>query len=261
MSKMIVLGSGAAPGVPSLACGWGACNPNNPKNRRRRTTVYFEFGDTKLLIDTSPDLHDQLLDGQIYRLDGVLYTHAHADHLHGIDDLRDLNRLSLRPINIYANTQTGAFIRQRFSYLLSDRNNPNNPLYKPSLLYNELTMGEEFWVNDIKITPIELEGHSLQSNGYIFNDGDVVYISDCCSIPEKSLALIKKHPKLLVMPLTTINAQKYHMGLDKVLGYVNVIKPLRTIVNHMAVECDYDNVNVLTPDNVEPAYDNMLVEF
>lgn len=261
MNKMIILGSGAAPGVPSLACGWGDCNPNNPKNIRRRTTVYFQFGQTKILVDTSPDLHNQLIDGNVCRLDGVLYTHAHADHLHGIDDLRDLNRISRQPINIYANMQTSAAIRERFPYLLSDKNHPNNPIFKPSLILNELEMGKEFKINDVKIVPILLSGHALQSCGYVFNDGEVVYIADCLEIPEESLSQIKIKPKILVMPLTTIIAQTYHMGLSRLLEYVERIAPQKTIINHMAVECDYDNVNNLTPENVFPSFDNMSVEF
>lgn len=261
MGKIIILGSGAAPGVPSIACGWGACNPYNPKNRRRRTTIYLEFGKTQLLIDTSPDLHDELLDAQICRLDGVLYTHCHADHLHGIDDLRELNRISRQSIDIYGNGQTCSFIRQRFSYLVSERSHPNNPIFRPSLIINELEMGEKFKINDVEITPIALEGHAVETTGYIFNDGEVVYIADCKEIPEKSLSLIKKQPKLLIMPLTTIIEQTFHMGLDKLLEYVKVIKPRETIINHMAVECDYENVNKLTPDHVMPAYDNMIIEF
>lgn len=261
MGKLVIMGSGAAPGVPSIACGWGDCNPDNPKNRRRRTTTYVEFGQTQLLIDTSPDLHDQLWDSRVCRLDGVLYTHCHADHLHGIDDLRDLNRLSRCSIDVYANGQTCSFIRQRFSYLVSERDHPNNPIFRPSLIVNEIDPGEDFRINDVKITPLNLEGHAVETTGYSFNDGEIVYIADCKEIPEKTLALIKQRPKLLVMPLTTLHEQTFHMGLDKLLEYVRIINPHKTIINHMAVECDYDHVNLLTPDHVVPAFDNMTIEF
>ena len=95
MSKVIILGSGAAPGVPSLSCGWGDCNPNDSRNIRTRTDTYVEINDTKILIDTSPDIRQHLLDNNIKHLDAVLYTHAHADHLHGIDDLREITRIRL----------------------------------------------------------------------------------------------------------------------------------------------------------------------
>ena len=99
MLKVVYLGSGAAPGVPSLGAGWLYCNPDNPKNRRRRTSTYVEIDGVKILIDTSPDLRLELIDQNIRDLDAVLYTHMHADHLHGIDDLREINRINLNSLN------------------------------------------------------------------------------------------------------------------------------------------------------------------
>ena len=263
-NKLIILGSGAAPGVPSLASGWGNCNPNNPKNRRRRTSVYVEIGDAKFLIDTSPDIHWQLIDNDIKHVDAVLYTHSHADHLHGIDDLRDLNRVSGKPIDVYGNVDTIATIKSRFPYLVGDKDNPSNPLYKPCLMFNTFTCGEAFYVKGVKIVPFALFGHPVTTNGYIFNDNELVYVADCLEIENKSLRLIEKNPKLMVMPLTILKSmweKPYHMGIEKLLEYVDIIKPQKAIVNHMASECDYDNVNSLTPENVFPAFDNMVVEF
>jgi phosphoribosyl 1,2-cyclic phosphate phosphodiesterase len=260
MNKLTILGSGAAPGVPSLACGWGACNPNNPKNRRKRTTVYLEFGETKILIDTSPDLRMQLLEADIRRLDGIVYTHAHADHLHGIDDLREINRISGKSLDVYAKAETAAAIRARFPYLLALKQKPNDPEYRASIVLNEIENEKPFYIGNVSVTPLALEGHAIVSNGYMFNDGELVYIADCMNIAQSSLDLIKGKAKTLVMPLTNIRPQPFHMGLEKLLEYVRVIEPERTIINHMAVECDYDHVNALTPGNVTPAYDGMTVE-
>ena len=108
------------------------------------------------------------------------------------------------------------------------------------------------------------ENYSLSENGYIFNDSKLVYIADCLEIKEESLQMIKENSDLLIMPLTILKSQwakPYHMGLEKLLEYVNIIKPKKTIINHMAVECDYDVVNSLTPENAFPAYDNLVVEF
>ncbi|MBQ8870143.1 MAG: MBL fold metallo-hydrolase [Alphaproteobacteria bacterium] len=262
-NKLIILGSGAAPGVPSLASGWGSCNPKNPKNRRRRTGTYVEIAGVKFLIDTSADIHWQLMDNDIRYVDAVLYTHAHADHLHGIDDLRDLNRISKMPLDLYANIDTIQDIKTRFSYLVCDKEHPNNPLFKPSLILNPVEHGNPFYIKGVKIVPIDLFGHPVHSNGYIFND-ELVYIADCLQIGDESLRLIKTNPKLMVMPLTILETKwekPYHMGLEKMLEYVNVVKPCKCILNHMATECDYDNVNNLTPENVFPAYDNMVIKF
>ncbi len=260
MTKMIIMGSGAAPGVPAIAGGWGACNPNNPKNIRRRTGIYIEAAGVRLLIDTSPDIRMQLLDNSIRYVDGVLYTHGHADHLHGIDDLRELNRLSEQSIDVYANQETVNIIRQRFSYLTVEKNHISDPRFWPSLIVNEVKEQEEFFIKNLQIIPIALTGHSVQSTGYIINNGEIVYIGDCQEISEEGLAMIKERPKLLVLPLTTINESGTHMGLDKLLEYVNIIKPRKTIINHMAIECDYTMVDELTPLDVAPAYDNMVVE-
>lgn len=261
MGKLIITGCGAAPGVPAVASGWGNCNPNNPKNVRRRSGAYLEIGDARILIDSSPDLHAQLVDNNIRYLDAVLYTHAHADHLHGIDDLRDINRISRQPLDVYANDDTYRAIKERFPYLVVDDEMPNNPLYKASLILHRVIPGESFEIKGVKITPLLLAGHSLPSVGYMFEDGAVVYISDCKEIPPESLALICRRPQILVMPLTTPRTLVYHMGLETFLGYVDLLKPEIAVVNHMAVECDYDAVDEMTPQGVVPAFDNMVLSF
>lgn len=265
MTKVTILGSGAAPGVPSIVSGWGKCNPLNCKNRRQRTGAYVECVNSQnemvhFLIDTSPDIRCQLLDNDICAVDAVLYTHAHADHLHGIDDLRSLNRLTQKPIDIYANAYTAGIIRQRFDYAVYEKSHAEENIYRPQLILNEIASGNPFQIKQIDIVPIDLIGHAVQSTGYIINDGEIVWIADCKEIPDESLKLIKKQPKLLVMPLTTIVPLSYHMGLDKLLEYVKIIQPQQTIVNHMATECDYDEINRLTPENVAPAYDNQVIE-
>jgi len=265
MGKIIFTGTGAAPGVPSLSRGWGNCNPNNEKNRRRRIGTYLEIGNQKFLIDTSPDLRAQLLENDIRYVDGVLYTHAHADHIHGIDDLRELNRIIKRPLNVYGTKHTMEQIRTRFSYLIADPLcTEDRCIYKASLAVSEIGFDESLYLGDVKIDVLELTGHLVPSNGYIFNDGEVVYVADCREISEVGLKKIKQKPKVLVLPLTTPNAgyaKISHMGLDKVLEYVNVIKPERAILNHMAAECDYDEISRLTPSNVFVAFDNMVVEY
>ena len=109
--------------------------------------------------------------------------------------------------------------------------------------------------------PIGLKDHPVASTGYIINRGEVVYIADCRSISPEGLKLIPLHPKFLIMPLTTLVPQPAHMGLEELLDYVKLLKPETTIINHMAIECDYDDVNDRTPQNVIAAYDNMRIEF
>ena len=255
MSKIIILGSGAAPGVPSLACGFGDCDPKNPKNFRTRSGTYIELNNEKFLIDTSPDLRLQLLNSQIRDINAVFYTHEHADHLHGIDDLREINRINKRAIELFASPKTLATIRERFGYLIADDATKINPLYRAALHPNTFEFEQEFYFNSIKVTPIKLLGHNIESTGYIFNDGEIVFIADFREIPDSALSLIKRQPEVLIMPLTTPKGTRFHASFNNLLDYHEKINPKRMIINHMAVESDYNEVYSHCPPGVEPAFD------
>lgn len=288
MNKLIIMGSGAAPGVPSLTCGWGDCDSAEPRNCRTRTGTYLEMNGVKLLIDTSPDLRTQLICNDIREIDGVLYTHTHADHLHGIDDLREITRIRLDKIllengytahlhgvydwkelkdiseisiDIFASPETTKIIKSRFSYLIASHVKNKNIFFVPSLRCNVIRPNHPFYIKGLKITPLKLLGHSISSIGYAFNDGEVVYIADFKSLASSVFEQIKVRPKLMIVPLTTPFGQPAHAGLNEVLEYIEKINPERAIINHMASECDYQTIDAVTPENVSPAYDNMIIEF
>ncbi len=259
MYRVIILGSGAAPGVPAIAMGWGRCNPENPKNFRTRTTTYLEYNDTRIMVDTSPDLRGQMLQNGIAALDAVLYTHSHADHLHGIDDLREINRINNASLNVYASADTVRVIKQRFPYLVASPERANNVSMQPSLVANELEYYKPFYVKDLKIVPIRLLGHAIPSTGYIFNDGDIVYIADYRKIEDRVFDFIKKEVQLAIFPMTTMEGSEFHASLEEILQDVKKLGCKQVVINHMAAECDYDEVRKNTPQNVEPAYDNMVI--
>lgn len=286
MSKVVILGSGAAPGVPSLSCGWGACNAENSKNRRSRSSCYIELNGVNILIDTSPDLRCQLLDNNITELDAVLYTHSHADHLHGIDDLREITRIRLdkalreggktyqvndlyglketkkfrsQSIECYGSSATLKTIKKRFGYLLASNIKKQNIFFVPSINCNVIKPNHPFSINGLKVSPLKLLGHSVTSVGYAFNDGEVVYIADFKQLASSVFKQIKVRPKLLIMPLTTPFGHPVHAGFDEVMAYVKEINPEHVVLNHMASECDYDAINALTPEFVEPAYDGLTI--
>ena len=135
-NKLIILGAGAAPGVPSLGTGYGRCNPENPKNTRTRAATYLEYKGVKFLIDTGPDMRAQLIAQNIRNVDAVLYSHSHADHLHGIDDLREINRINHQSLDIYAGKYTIKKIEHRFDYLIASKKSANNVIRRPSLVMN-----------------------------------------------------------------------------------------------------------------------------
>ena len=261
MSKLIILGSGAAPGVPSVSGGWGACNPNNPKNRRQRAGVYLSDGTTQLLVDTSPDLKNQLIANNITEVDGVLYTHTHADHLHGIDDLRGITRNTGHSLNFYATMPQIEEIKKRFSYAFSNVEHLDIT-NRPELLPVEIKYGEKFAVGTFDIMPLEFGGHTMTTTGFCFNDGQTVLVPDFKFIPPQTLEYLQKiDVDVLIMPLTMLREGRYHAGIDIILDSASKIAAKRVVLTHMATECDFDEVMNLTPENMEPAFDNMIIEF
>ena len=261
VNKVIILGAGAAPGVPSLGWGFGNCSPENPKNTRMRTSTYVEYKGVKLLIDTDPDLRTQLINQNIRNIDGVLYTHYHADHLHGIDDLREINRISGQSLNFYAGKYTLKEIKQRFDYLIASGKEISNIIRSPSLIANQVTANHPFYIRNVKITPIKLLDHCRECYGYVFDDGVYVHVADFKKLASSAYEMIKVRPKVMTLPLTNIVGAVQHASLEEVLQVAERVKPEKVILNHMSSECDFDHVNDITPDYIRPAYDNMVVEF
>lgn len=260
MDRVIVLGSGAAPGVPTISDGWGACNPQNPKNRRSRAGVYVEIDGTKILIDTSADLRNQMIDNNIQTVDGVLYTHAHADHIMGIDDLRALSYHSHQGLNVYGAELHIAEIRQRFGYVFKDIPS-REKTQRPELIANTIEYGREFVIGNLRVMPLLFAGHPVPTTGYVFNEGAVVLVPDYKIIPPQTLTYLQKiDVNVLIMPLTTIEANLYHAGIEIDMDYIRQIKPSRVYFTHLGPECDYDTVMRQTPENMAPAYDGLMVE-
>ena len=260
MHKAIILGCGAATGVPAMMNEWGSCNKNNPKNRRTRAGIYVEFDKAKILIDTSADLRQQYLQNNLRELDGVLYTHAHADHIMGIDDLRSVTQYMNHYLNIYADTDTIDELVKRFGYVFITQKS-NQLTHRPHLFPNIVKPLKSFFISDVEITPFTLTGHTVNTTGYCFNTGELVVMSDFKSVPEETLLFLSKiNVNVLIIPLTLLRNGKYHAGMDIVLGYIQKIKPEKVILTHMGVECDYDNVNAITPDNCFAGYDGMIVD-
>lgn len=259
MQSVTILGSGAAPGVPSVANGWGNCNPANPRNIRLRAGTYFEFDDTKILVDTSPDLRLHLLNNNITKIDAVLLTHAHADHLHGIDDLREINRLMRAPIDFYAQKDVMIDVKKRFDYLFENNEELVRLGRKAMLIPHEAEFNQPFYVKDTKIVPIKLEGHNMPSTGYVFNDGQVVMLADFESINHETVASLRGKVKLLILPLTTPQKVRFHADFNMIMEDIKDFAPKKTILTHMAAECDYDEINAMTPEDVVVGYDGLKI--
>ena len=267
--KITILGCGGAGGVPTLSRGWGNCNPDNPRNRRRRPSILVENpgeqGDTRVLIDASPDLREQLLDASVNTLSAVVFTHAHADHIHGLDDLREVNRALGGPLDTWADADTLQELQTRFGYAFEGLK-PGESIYRPWLIANEIK------ANGIKANGItgEFEINSMhfktftQNHGFMetlgFRIGSFAYSTDVLDLSDDSKDVLRGLDLWIVGALTNDSAHETHVSLDKALEWIEDLKPKRAIITHMGPALDFDAVASQCPAHVQPAYDGLVLE-
>jgi phosphoribosyl 1,2-cyclic phosphate phosphodiesterase len=255
--RVTMLGCGPSWGVPRIGGDWGACDPGNPKNRRRRVSILVEDGGATLLVDTSPDLREQLLDAAVKRIDAVLFTHAHADHLHGIDDLRSVNRMMGKALPIYADTGTMEEIRRRFGYVLSPPPEEAKSLfYKPVLDAHEID--GPFTAAGIPVTPFVQDHGFSRTLGFRF--GRFAYSTDVFELDEAAFAALAG---IEVWIVDCIRREPHvtHSHVEKTLGWIARLKPRRAILTHMDQSLDYETLRRVLPDGVEPGYDGLVIQF
>jgi len=259
--KATILGCGTSGGVPRIGNEWGACDPNNPKNRRRRCALMVERqgpdGVTRVLVDTPPDLREQLIDAGIGLLDAVLYTHEHADHCHGIDDLRMIAYNGRRRVEVYYGEAAGRVLRQRFAYCFET---PEGSEYPAVLNGHDLEPGEMVRINGaggvIEAMPF-LQKHGLTDTlGFRFNG--IAYSPDVSDFPEESV------PHLEGLDVWILDALRYtghpsHLTVAQALSWIERLKPKRAVLTHMHVDLDYEILSGQLPEGVEPAYDSMEI--
>ncbi|SCA55181.1 putative Metal-dependent hydrolase [Candidatus Terasakiella magnetica] len=254
--KITILGCGPSGGVPGIGPYWGACDPENPKNRRLRPSILVQDDTLSLLVDTSPDLRQQLLSVDYGHLDAVLYTHGHADHLHGIDDLRSINRQQNEALDIYLNQETLDDISQRFGYVLDPLAEGADVFYKPVLVPHVVQTGQVFSVNETEVMPI------VQDHGYCetigFRIGDFAYSTDVVNMPEESFELLKGI-KVWVIGTLIDTPHTTHADVDKALRWIERIAPQRAFLTHLGSGLDYNALTAKLPDHVRPCYDGLEI--
>ena len=261
--RVTILGCGSSGGVPRPGLGWGVCDPDNPKNRRRRCSLLVEREDraggprTRVLVDTSPDLREQLLDTQVDWLDGIFYTHEHADHTHGIDDLRALFLRARKRLDTYSDELTWRMLSTRFGYCFVS---PPGSSYPPILNGHRVTAGTPVEIRGeggpITVTPFQQDHGDIPSLGYRF--GPVAYSSDLVGLPAASV------PALAGLDLWIVDALRYkphpsHFSVDQALEWIERIGPKRAILTNMHADIDYAEIKAKLPPHVEPAYDGLSV--
>ncbi len=252
--RVTILGCGGSGGVPLVGNDWGACDPANPKNRRLRVSILVEAGDTTVLVDTSPDLRQQLLAAGVARLDAVLYTHTHADHLHGIDDLRPVNRKMNAPIDVYGSPVTIADIRARFGYVFAGLREGHG-YYKPVLVPHEVT--GPFRVKGLDVVPFEQDHGFSKTTGFRF--GPVAYSTDVVELSDEAFAALEG-VRLWIVDCLRLEPHDTHAHLDKALAWIARVDPERAVLTHMTQSLDYDDLAARLPAGAEPAFDGMVLE-
>ncbi|MSP48440.1 MAG: MBL fold metallo-hydrolase [Alphaproteobacteria bacterium] len=251
--KITILGCGSSMGVPVLGEGWGDCDPAEPRNRRLRASILVEEGPTRLLVDTSPDLRQQLLAAGVTAIDAILYTHAHADHLHGIDDIRAINVALNGPLDAYADTTTLDIIRDRFGYVFQPLK--GDYYYKPTLTPH--VIDGPFHVGAVEVRPFRQDHGFSHSLGFRF--GRAAYSTDVLNLDEQAFEVLAG-VDLWIVDAFRLEPHETHTHLARTLEWIERVRPRRAVLTHMSQRVDYARVKAMVPDHVEPAYDGMVIE-
>ncbi len=254
--RLTILGSGTSTGVPVIQCPCKVCLSTHPKNKRLRSSAWLEINNKSILIDTSPDLRTQALRAQIARIDAVLFTHPHADHIHGIDDLRSYNFINKNPIPVYGNSWTSRELKVKFEYIFNNLKPEGGSI--PQLNLHTFDASSQFiTVLGERIIPIPLSHGSKECVGYRFES--LAYITDCSYISPLSMERMQGLTNL-VLDCVRIEPHPTHFNLDRALETISILKPKKTYLTHLGHELDYVTWRKKLPKDVSFAYDGLIIE-
>ncbi|MFW8594945.1 MBL fold metallo-hydrolase [Cribrihabitans neustonicus] len=259
--RFTILGSGSSGGVPRIGGHWGDCDPENPKNRRRRCSLLVERegpkGTTRVLIDTTPDMRSQLLDSGTGELDAVVYTHSHADHLHGLDDLRMVYFNTRTRIPVYADGDTQNDLLSRFGYaFVQPEGSPYPPILELRSIDGPFTVSGAG--GKIGFRPFKVEHGSIDALG--FRIGGLAYLPDVSKIPDSALPALRGLDCWILDALRR-TPHPTHFSYPEALEWFRRMAPKRGILTNMHIDMDYATVDAETPDHITPAYDGMVIRY
>ena len=251
-TKITILGCGASSGTPVLYCKCPTCTSKNSKNNRTRASIVIQTGSTVFLIDTSPDLRFQAMREKLYWIDAVLFTHPHADHVHGIDELRSFNFILRRPIPCYGNHSTINAIHRKFDYIFKYSQEGGG---KPAIDLHPLESPKI--ISGVKVIPLHVDHGKMKVLGFRINN--VAYITDCSYIPEQTFRLLKN---LDVLILDCLRPQPHptHVNIEQSLAIVKRVKAKKTFLTHFAHEIEYGSFLKTLPKNIRPCFDGMKIK-
>ena len=257
--KVIVLGCGPSAGVPQIDNDYPEGMLDDPRNHRMRSSIAVEHNGTWILVDTSPDLRRQLLDNAITRLDAVCYTHPHADHCHGIDDLRRVCQAMDSAIPAYGNAETLKEVDKRFGYVFEAKD-PRYGWYAPTLLPQTVST-ESFAVGSIRVAPFAQDHVVMETLGFRFDAGgaSVAYSTDLKNLDDEGFNVVSG-VDLWIVDCQNLTENPIHGDLQRTLGWIKRAGPKRAVLTHMSQDMIWDEVDSLTPDHVAPAWDGMTID-
>lgn len=257
--RVTILGCGGSGGVP-LANGtpggnWGACDPKNPRNRRKRSSILIEVQGRAILIDTSPDLRDQLLDHDVRQVDAVLFTHLHADHLHGLDELRSMTNRTRKPIPAYIPARDHAELTARFAYAFASSHQASK-LY-PAIYDDRVIEDGAFDLLGLRARAFAQTHGNVTSTGYRLDK--VAYSTDAKELDEAAFEALEGID-LWIVDCLRLHPHPTHSHLEQTLEWIARVRPRRAILTHLNHTMDYQVLRDLCPPGVEPAYDGLVAE-
>ena len=259
--SLTLVGTGTSAGVPMIGCSCEVCTSTDPRDRRDRAGAFVRYTDPSgvertVLIDTTPELRQQMLRHRVMRIDGVVYTHNHADHVFGIDDLRRFNAVQQQPIDLYAEPRVLEWFRGTFGYIFEPHKNVNQS-FIPQLLLRGIDPGRPFDIAGVEWLPIRLMHGRLPVLG--FRVGNIAYCTDCSGIPPES------YEKLTGLDVLVLDALRYrhhptHLTVDQALHVIDELKPKRAYLTHIAHDIKHADLEAKLPEHVFLAYDGLTLE-
>lgn len=255
--KAVFLGTGTSVGVPMIGCACPVCRSSDPRNTRRRAGFHVQSGGVHVIVDTSPDFRDQALTFNIPRVDAVLFTHGHADHIFGFDDIRRFNTVQNEVIPAYGHPATLASIRRIFDYI---GHSPVPGLYRPLIAFREATA--PFDIGPLHVTPFEVQHDNNPTLGFRFDESphqSLAYVPDCLSMSDAVVALLQG-VDVMVLDALRHRPHKTHMTLAQSLALLDRIRPGRAYLTHMCHDLDHAETEAGLPEHIRLAYDGLTVE-